>query len=63
MGRDAGQIAEEVLSHLSSVVGANVKVTLEIQVEVPDGIAQDKVGIVNENCNTLKFTSHSFEEG
>ena len=63
MGRDAGQIAEEVLSHLSGVVGANVKVTLEIQVEVPDGIPQDKIGIVNENCNTLKFSSHSFEEG
>ena len=63
LGRDAGQIAEEVLAHLSGLVGAKVKVTLEIEAEVPEGIPSDKVRIVSENCHTLKFKPHEFEEG
>ena len=42
MGRDAGRIADEVISHLSGLVGANVKVTLEIEAEIPNG-APDNV--------------------
>ncbi len=39
MGRDAGRIADEVLSHLTGIVGAKAKITLEIDVEVPNGIS------------------------
>jgi hypothetical protein len=39
------------------------EVTLEIDVEVADGIPEDKVRIVSENANTLKFKTHGFEEG
>ncbi len=60
---DAGKVAEEVLSHLSGLVGAKVDISLEIQVDVSEGIPEDVVRIVQENCNTLKFTSHGFEEG
>jgi hypothetical protein len=38
-------------------------VSLEIEVEVPEGIPEDVVRIVQENCNTLKFRSHGFEQG
>jgi hypothetical protein len=62
VGRDAGRIAEEVLSHLTGLVGARARVTLEINVEVPDGIPEDKVRIVNENANALRFEGHNFEE-
>lgn len=62
MGRDAGQIADEVLSHLSGLVRADVKISLEINVEVPDGIPEDIIRIVKENANTLKFNSQGFEE-
>jgi uncharacterized protein len=62
MGRDAGQIADEVLSHLSGLVGADVKISLEINVEVPDGIPENIIRIVKENANTLKFNSQGFEE-
>lgn len=64
VGRDAGRIADEVISHLTGLPG-NVKasITLEINVEVPDGIPEDKVRIVSENCNTLKFKGQGFEEG
>jgi len=61
VGRDAGRIADEVLAHLSGLVGAKVTVTLEIEVEVPDSIPEDKVRIVSENANTLKFKSAEFD--
>lgn len=63
VGRDAGRIAEEVIAHLSGLVGADVNITLEIEVNVPGGIPDQTVRIVSENCNTLKFKGHGFEEG
>ena len=62
VGRDAGQIADEVISHLSSLVGAEVRVTLEIDAEIPDGAPENVVRTVTENSRTLKFASHGFEE-
>jgi len=61
VGRDAGQIAEEVIAHLDGLVGAKVKVTLEIEAEVEDGVPEDVVRTVTENSRTLKFTTHGFE--
>jgi hypothetical protein len=55
MGRDAGQIADEVLSHLSGLVGANVEISLEINVEVPDGIPENVIRIVKENAVHLNL--------
>jgi len=60
-GRDAGKIAEEVIAHLSGLVGASVRVTLEIEAEIPDGAPDNVVRTVTENSQTLKFTSHGFE--
>ncbi|MHB1162327.1 MAG: Swt1 family HEPN domain-containing protein [Chloroflexota bacterium] len=60
--RDAGKIAEEVLVHLTGLVGSKVKVTLEIEVEVPGGVSEDVVRIVTENGRALNFTSQGFEE-
>lgn len=62
MNRDASQIADEVLQHLTSLVGANVKVTLEIEARVENGIPDNVIRTVNENCRTLKFKSQEFEE-
>ena len=58
----AGVIAESVIAHLSALVGSNVKVTLEIEAEVPTGVPDNVVRIVTENGRTLKFTTHGFEE-
>jgi predicted AAA+ superfamily ATPase len=58
----AGVIAESVIAHLSALVGSNVKVTLEIEAEVPNGVPDNVVRIVTENGRTLKFTTHGFEE-
>ena len=62
LGRDAGKIAEEVVQHLSALVGADVEVTLEISARVPDGVPDNIVRTVTENCNTLHFSSYGFEE-
>jgi hypothetical protein len=61
MTRDAGKVAEEVVAHLSGIVGANVKITLEISAEVPDGVSDQTIRIVNENCRSLKFKNQGFE--
>ena len=62
VGRDAGRIAEEVVAHLSGLVGAQVTVTLEIDAEIPEGAPDHVVRTVTENSQTLKFESHEFEE-
>jgi predicted AAA+ superfamily ATPase len=61
VGRDAGRIAEEVISHLAGLVGANVTVTLEIDAEIPSGAPDHIVRTVTENSRTLKFSSQGFE--
>jgi hypothetical protein len=62
VGRDAGRIADEVISHLAGLVGSSVKVTLEIEAEIRTGAPDNVVRTVTENSRTLKFTTHGFEE-
>jgi hypothetical protein len=62
VGRDAGRIADEVIAHLAGLVGANVNVTLEISADVQSGVPDRVVRTVTENCRTLKFKDHGFEE-
>ena len=62
VGRDASRIADEVISHLAGLVGAQVKVTLEIAAEIPGGAPEHVVRTVTENGQTLKFESHGFEK-
>ena len=62
VGRDAGRIGEEVIAHLTGLVGARVHVILEIEAEIPDGVPENVVRVVTENSRTLKFESHGFEE-
>ena len=62
VGRDAGKIADEVLSHLVALPGAKVSVTMEIEIKVPGGVESDILRIVTENANSLKFSHYGFEE-
>ena len=61
-GKAVGQIAEEVVSHLTGLVGSKVQLTLEIEAEIPDGAPEHVVRTVTENARTLRFASHGFEE-
>ncbi len=62
VGRDAGRIAEEIISHLTAPVGSKVTVTLEIEARFADGVPEDVVRTVTENCRALKFSSQEFEK-
>jgi hypothetical protein len=62
VGRDASRIAEEVISHLNGLVGSKVKVTLEIEADVPTGVPDNVVRTVTENSRTLKFSNQGFEK-
>ena len=61
-GRDMGDVAEEVLQNLTTLPGARVRVTVEIEAEFPEGVATDTLRVVDENCRTLGFETHGFEE-
>ena len=61
VGRDAGRIAEEVIAHLAGLPGADVKVTLEIEAYLPDGISEEILRTIKENCSSLKFDDYDFE--
>jgi hypothetical protein len=62
VGRDASRIADEVIVHLAGLVGANVKVTLEVEADIPSGAPDHVVRTVTENSRTLKFESQGFEK-
>ncbi len=62
VGRDASRIADEVIAHLAALVGADVRVTLEIEAEIPSGAPENVVRTVTENGRTLKFSSQGFEQ-
>ena len=44
------------------MMGADVKVTLEIEANIPDGAPEQVVRTVTENSRTLKFEVSGFEE-
>jgi len=62
LGRDAARIAEEIVQHLTGLVGSKVEITIEIQADLADGAGDKLVRDVTENCRTLKFTDFGFEE-
>ena len=62
LGRDASKIAEEVIQHLTRIVGARVEITLEIAADLPDAASDKLVRDVTKNCRTLRFVSYGFEE-
>ena len=61
-GRDAQQIIEEIVQHLTGLPSADVKITMDIEANVSDGVPKDVVHTVTENCRTLQFNTQAFEE-
>ena len=46
VGRDASRVADEMISHLTSLVGATVRMTLEIEAQIPDSAPEQVVRTV-----------------
>ena len=60
--RDAQNVINEVVQHLSGLSNTNVKVTIDIEAAFADGVPEDVQRILTENCRTLKFTTQEFEK-
>lgn len=55
VGRDAAQIAQEVITHLAALEGTRLRVSLQIECEISEGAAENVVRTVTENIRALKF--------
>ena len=62
IGRDVQRLVEEVISHLTSVEGAQVELSLDVNVISPKGMSTQTVRTVSENCQTLRVQTFGFEE-
>jgi predicted AAA+ superfamily ATPase len=60
--RDAEKVIQEVVQHLTALVGAEVTNRMEIEARYPDGLTEKLVRDLTENCNTLRFESCEFEQ-
>ncbi|MFO8039417.1 MAG: hypothetical protein R6U67_08195 [Sodalinema sp.] len=58
---DVGQVADEVIQHLTSLNNAKIRITLEIDADIPEGIPEDVARTVLENCKTLKFEQQTLD--
>ncbi|UVV67847.1 MULTISPECIES: DUF499 domain-containing protein [Brucella] len=59
--RDIHQIVEAIVEQLTTLPGSQVKLRLEIEAEVPNGLERGKVRTLVENANTLGFIEKSVE--
>lgn len=59
--RDIHQIVEAIVEQLTTLPGSQVKLRLEIEAEVPEGLERSKVRTLVENANTLGFIEKSVE--
>ncbi|HXX78431.1 MAG TPA: hypothetical protein VEI53_08075, partial [Ktedonobacteraceae bacterium] len=61
MAGDAGKIMEEVVKHMTTIMGSDVQVTVEIEARMPKGVTESTKRTIEENCKTLKFDDFGFE--
>jgi hypothetical protein len=60
--RCRGKVAEEVVQHLTGLLGSKVEVVFEIQADFSDGVPDGIVRTITENCRTLRFENFEFEK-
>jgi hypothetical protein len=62
INRDVQKYVEEIIQHLTSVDGAKIKVSLEVEAESATGFSQQTVRTISENCQTMRVRDSGFEE-
>ena len=62
INRDVQKLVEEVISHLSSVEGSTVEVSLEVNMTAPNGTPTSTVRTVTENCQSLHVRQFGFDD-
>jgi len=63
VNKDAGLMVEEIIERLTSQVGCEVEITLEINARRSEGFDESTIRSISENRRTLKFEHYGFEEG
>ncbi len=63
VNKDMGLIVEEVIERLTSQIGCEVEITLEINANWSEGFDESTIRTISENSRTLKFEHYGFEEG
>lgn len=61
INRDVQKLVEEVISHLMSVDGCRVEISLEVNANSPEGFSPQIIRTISENCRTLKVNDFGFE--
>lgn len=56
------EVVEHVVEHLTRLTGADVRVKLEIEADVAEGVPSKTVMDVTKNARTLKFSDFGFQE-
>lgn len=59
--RDFGRVQQEILSQLSSRLGNQLEIVVEIRATSDSGFEETTVRNVSENARTLRFDHHEFE--
>ena len=54
-------VVDEVVQQFTTKVGSEVKITVEVQAQLPLALTKSMQRSVSENCKTLKFSSFDFE--
>ena len=62
VNRDVNNYVQEIIQHLIAVDGSDVKLTLEVEVTAPNGVPDNTVRTVSENCRTLKVKDFGFSD-
>jgi predicted AAA+ superfamily ATPase len=62
VNKDMALIVEEVIERLTSQVGCEVHITVEVKAERAEGFDESTVRTITENSRTLKFDQYEFEE-
>ena len=62
INRDVQKYVEEVIQHLTSADGVQVKVSIEVEAESNDGFTPQIVRTISENCQTMHVRDSGFEE-
>jgi len=60
--RDMTVIVEEVIQRLTSQLGTDVEIVLEVSANKENGFDESTIRTINENSRTLNFDNYGFEE-
>ena len=62
VNKKVSEYIDEIVQHLADLEGSEVKLELNVEVDVPKGISSDVVMIVSENCKTENIDDYGFDE-